>query len=141
MAVEHGTYGGDEALERLLAEAGSAYGSSEVRDLLAGVLAAPTASLFFLCCGRRHGDGQHAGHGKPDHGMTEYLGSPLHPQPRLTRPHAFFLLESDPIADGNQHRPCDRLALRRDRISKRYAERKRLSASSQAHRRWPLVSW
>ncbi len=41
MAVEHGTYSGDEALERLLAEAGSAYRSSEVRDLLAGVLAAP----------------------------------------------------------------------------------------------------
>jgi Xaa-Pro aminopeptidase len=41
MAVVHGAYGGDEALERLLAEAGSIYGSAQVRDLLAGVLAAP----------------------------------------------------------------------------------------------------
>jgi Xaa-Pro aminopeptidase len=41
MAADHGTYGGDEALERLLTEAGSGYGSSEVRNLLAGVLAAP----------------------------------------------------------------------------------------------------
>ncbi len=41
MAVGHGTYGGDDALERLLAEAGSGYRSAEVRDLLAGVLAAP----------------------------------------------------------------------------------------------------
>jgi Xaa-Pro aminopeptidase len=41
MAADHGTYGGDEALERLLAEAGSGYGSAEVRDLLSGVLAAP----------------------------------------------------------------------------------------------------
>jgi Xaa-Pro aminopeptidase len=42
MAVVHGAYGGDEALERLLAEAGSIYGSAQVRDLLAGVLAAPS---------------------------------------------------------------------------------------------------
>ena len=41
MAAGSGDYQGDDALDRLLVEAGSGLDAAGVRDLLAGVLAAP----------------------------------------------------------------------------------------------------